>query len=249
MSVFILPGLTDWHFVTVLLCSGPDTLHCLRGETMLLQSTVSSASLTIFSPNWLAAHSTEVSCTNANERKIILHSVSCLTAQYSTVRYVCIYWIFNRGRQNSQLITGATVGAAVPKLAERRVRVKVLAAELPSLPAWGGSRCRNAEKSFTPAAVDHTGESWFIVCLLSNTNKKAQGCQNKLPTPRLHAWIPPQGAQPANNAAVRGSGFLSASYSELPASTCNSVEFCQLWLCESVTMTPYLVWGLVIRCN
>ncbi len=65
----------------------------------------------------------------------------------------------HRGKQNSRLIPGATVGAAVPELAERRVGVELLAAELPSLPAGAGGRCRNAEKSFTLAALDHTGES------------------------------------------------------------------------------------------
>lgn len=87
----------------------------------------------------------------------------------------------NRGKQNCQLVPGATVGDAVPKMAEWRVRVRLLAAELPSLPAGGGSRCRNAEKSFAFAAVDHTGESWFIS--RPRTNLQHTEHKHKLSTP------------------------------------------------------------------
>ena len=45
-------------------------------------------------------------------------------------------WISNRGEKNSQLIPGATVGAAVLK---RRVKAELLATELLLLPAGGGS--------------------------------------------------------------------------------------------------------------
>lgn len=55
------------------------------------------------------------------------------------------------------------MGAAVPRQAEWRVRVPVMAAELPPPPAGGGSRWRDAKASATLAAVDHTGESWFSI--------------------------------------------------------------------------------------
>lgn len=129
--------------------------------------------------------------------------------------------IFNRGKQNSQLVPGATVWAAVPKLAERRVRVQLLAAELPSLPAGGGSRGRDAEQSSTLAAVDHTGESWIIVCLSlshihksTDTSPRKDAKTYKPSTPRLFKYL----------FAVLSlcQQFLSGRYSELPASTCNS---------------------------
>lgn len=54
--------------------SGLDIWHCLTGETMLPQSTKNSASLTASSPNWLAAHSVEVSCTI--EKVKLCHTLS-----------------------------------------------------------------------------------------------------------------------------------------------------------------------------
>lgn len=62
------------------------------------------------------------------------------------------------------------MGADVRRLAEQRVGVKLLAAELPWLLAGGGSRCRNAEKSFALTAVDHAGKNWS----LSHTQTHAQ---------------------------------------------------------------------------
>lgn len=51
---------------TLLLFPGLDTVRCLR-KTMLRLSTKSSASLTIFSPNWLVALWVEASCTVVNK--------------------------------------------------------------------------------------------------------------------------------------------------------------------------------------
>lgn len=103
------------------------------------------------------------------------HFVICtyLTARYPVHGPLSPTIFNNRGKESGCHIPESAVGPAVPRLSEQGVGVQFLAAELPSVPAEPGRRCRHAEKSSTAAVVDHTGgNSFFIYFTLIHCNLK-----------------------------------------------------------------------------
>lgn len=156
-----------------------------------------------------------------------------------------------RGNAGGEPLQAATVGASVPDGARHRVglgvRLGPVAAELPSLPARGGSGRGNAGKSHALPALDHTGGelvfSTAFPLFPTRTNRHT-------PTrwsPRVHTQAALSNSTDRHSACkhrISRGEFLPPVPSESYKPQLVTQSLATFWSCESAPVTPRLRWAI-----